>query len=262
MNITLADSETCWEAVDMARYFIELAYKGTHYSGFQVQENANTIQAEIAKAFHTIHRCEVALTGSSRTDAGVHALQNFFHFDFNDPVHPQFVYKANALLPPDIVVKKLIPVKDDAHCRFDATGRDYEYRITSFKDPFTRETALYFPYQPDLALMQKAAAHIKAQTNFFAFAKTNSQVKHFNCSIRHSEWERNGDMLIYKIGGNRFLRGMVRQLTATLLKLGRGRISFDEFAFLFEQEKQKCSFSVPARGLFLCGVNFPENYFP
>jgi tRNA pseudouridine38-40 synthase len=246
----------------MPRYFIELAYKGTHYSGFQVQENANTIQAEIEKAFHTIHRSTIELTGSSRTDAGVHALQNFFHFDYNEPVHPQFVYKANALLPPDIVVKQLIPMHDDAHCRFDATGREYEYRITSFKDPFTRETALYFPYQLDLALMQKAAEHLKAQTNFFAFAKTNSQVKHFNCRIAHSEWDKKGEILIYKIGANRFLRGMVRQVTGTLLKLGRGKISFDEFAFLFEQEKEKCSFSIPARGLFLCRVNFPEKYFP
>src|SRR6476659_9083278 len=131
----------------MPRYFIELAYKGTKYSGFQAQENANTIQAEVEKAFQTIHRQPVGLTGSSRTDAGVHALQNFFHFDYDTTIHPQFIYKMNSLLPKDIAVKNLFHMTQEAHSRFDATSREYLYHIHSFKDPFLQASSLYFPYK-------------------------------------------------------------------------------------------------------------------
>ena len=108
----------------MPRYFLELAYKGTNYNGFQVQANAATVQAEVEKAFQVLQRKPVVMTGSSRTDSGVHALQNYFHFDFGDPLHEQFLYKMNAILPPDIVVKKWFRVRDEAHCRFDALGRE------------------------------------------------------------------------------------------------------------------------------------------
>src|SRR5689334_11687050 len=155
----------------MQRYFLEVAYKGTHYSGFQRQNNANTIQAEIEKAFHTLHRQPVSLTGSSRTDAGVHALQNYFHFDCEIDMHPQFVYKMNAILPPDIVIKQLYKMTAGAHSRFDAINREYEYRIYRIKNPFLQDTAFYYPYKLDMGLMQQAAELIKDQTNFFAFAK-------------------------------------------------------------------------------------------
>lgn len=120
----------------MPRYFLELFYKGENYSGFQVQENAITIQSEVEKAFKTLQRDEVVMTGSSRTDAGVHALQNFFHFDYDREIHPHFIYKINAILPGDIVIKALIPVKPDAHCRFDAVSREYKYYIYRHKNPF------------------------------------------------------------------------------------------------------------------------------
>jgi tRNA pseudouridine38-40 synthase len=262
MIIMPADSETWLEAGNMSRYFIEVSYKGTRYSGFQLQENANTIQAEIQNVFAIVHRKPVSLTGSSRTDAGVHALQNYFHFDFDEEIHPQFLYKANALLPSDIAVKRIIKMRGDAHCRFDAESREYEYRLARFKDPFTRETAFYYPYQLDFGLLEKGAKFITSQESFFAFAKTNSQVKHYNCRITKSCWIYKEDQLIYNIQGNRFLRGMVRLITATLLKLGRGNISFEEFEGLFGQEKEKCRFSVPPTGLFLKAVNYPENYFP
>ncbi|HYH14049.1 MAG TPA: tRNA pseudouridine(38-40) synthase TruA [Flavisolibacter sp.] len=241
----------------MQRYFIEVAYKGTHYSGFQIQENANTIQAEIEKVFHTIHRRPVSLTGSSRTDAGVHALQNFFHFDDELPLHSQFVYKANAILPADIVIKNLIPVKKEAHSRFDATSRAYEYRIIRNKNPFLQETALYYPYNIDIDLLQTTAAIIKKKTNFFAFSKTNTQVKNFICTIYRSEWREEGDLLFYNIEGNRFLRGMVRLLTASQLKVGRGKLTLEAFTKLFEGVG-KCGFSVPSTGLFLEKVKFPD----
>ena len=246
----------------MARYFIEVAYKGTRYSGFQVQQNALTIQSEIEKAFTTIQRQPVSLTGSSRTDAGVHALQNYFHFDVDYELHAQLVYKMNALLPPDIVIKALHQMPVDAHSRFDATSRAYKYRIYQYKNPFLKGLGYYYPYKLNFERMQKGAAIVKEQTNFFAFSKTNTQVKNFNCKIAHSYWEHKGhDVYIYNIEGNRFLRGMVRLLTASLLKIGREQLSLDAFENFFKEET-KCGFSVPADGLFLKAVKYPDNYFP
>lgn len=242
----------------MQRYFLEVAYKGTHYSGFQIQENANTIQAEIEKAFHTIHRRPVSLTGSSRTDAGVHALQNFFHFDEDQPLHPQFLYKVNAILPADIVVKNLYPVKKTAHSRFDATSRSYEYRLNRTKNPFLQETALFYPYNLDINLLHTTADIIKEQTNFFAFSKTNTQVKNFICTIYKSEWIEMDDLLLYRIEGNRFLRGMVRLLTASQLKVARGKLDLTAFRNLFLGQA-KCGFSVPSTGLFLERVKYLDN---
>lgn len=167
----------------MARYFIEVGYKGTNYSGFQVQENAATIQSEVEKAFYTLHRQAVQFTGSSRTDAGVHALQNYFHFDFDQALHPQAVYKLNAILPRDIVIHNIHPVLPDAHSRFDAVSREYTYRIHRFKNPFLNDSSFYFPYQLDIGILQHGASFLKTQQNFLAFSKTNTQVKNFNCIL-------------------------------------------------------------------------------
>ncbi|HVF82228.1 MAG TPA: tRNA pseudouridine synthase A, partial [Flavisolibacter sp.] len=191
----------------MSRYFIEVAYKGTRYSGFQVQENSNTIQAEVEKAFQIFQRLPVQLTGSSRTDAGVHAIQNFFHFDFDDELHAQFIYKMNAILPKDIVVTNIYTMSSEAHCRFDAASREYIYRIQKFKNPFFTATALYYPYKLNIASMQEGAEYLLSQTNFFSFSKTNTQVNNFKCTILKSEWIQNEDELVYKIEANRFLRG-------------------------------------------------------
>lgn len=245
----------------MNRYFIELAYKGTAYSGFQVQENAHTVQSAVEKAFQTLHRKEVGLTGSSRTDAGVHAYQNFFHFDFEETVHPQFIYKMNAILPEDIVVKDIYLMPAEAHSRFDATGREYIYKIHRYKNPFLKDASFFFPYALDMEKMREASAFLARQTNFFSFSKTNTQVKNFNCTIRKCEWKEEGDYLYFTIEANRFLRGMVRLVTATLLKVGRGKFSMEDFEKLFSEDR-KCGFSVPAHGLYLRRVGYPENYFP
>jgi len=245
----------------MSRYFIEVAYKGTNYSGFQVQENANTIQAEIERAFQTIHRTPVQLTGSSRTDTGVHAYQNFFHFDYGGALNPQFIYKMNALLPQDIAVRSLFQMPLSAHSRFDATSREYIYNIHRFKDPFLQATSLYFPYKLDIDLMNQASELLKQQTNFFAFSKTNTQVKNFNCRISKSQWIAGNTTLTYNIEANRFLRGMVRAITATQLKIGRHKLSISEFEKLFTSG-EKAGYSVPAHGLFLAKVHYSKNYFP
>ena len=242
----------------MPRYFLEVAYKGSAYSGFQSQENANTIQAEIEKAFEILQRDKTTMTGSSRTDAGVHAKQNFFHFDFDTELNPHFVYKVNAILPHDIVIKALKPVADDAHCRFDAISREYNYYIYSDKDPFLKENAFFFPYRLDVEKMQQAAAIVKEYTDFTSFSKRNTQVKTFICTVTESDWFFDNNCLVYNVKANRFLRGMVRALTATMLKVGRGKISLDEFRTIIEaKDCTKASFSVPAHGLFLMRVEFP-----
>jgi tRNA pseudouridine38-40 synthase len=243
----------------MARYFIEVAYKGTAYSGFQVQENATTIQSELEKALFTLHRQPIHLTGSSRTDAGVHALQNYFHFDYK-AVHPQAVYKLNAILSPDIAVRNIHLMSEQAHARFDAVSRRYIYKLHRRKNPFLQNLSLFYPYKLDLELLQEGAGYIKSQQNFFAFSKTNTQVKNFNCQISRCEWQVEGEELHFLIEGNRFLRGMVRLITATLLKLGRGVLSQNDLESLFTEQK-KAGYSVPAHGLYLEAVCYPENYF-
>ena len=243
----------------MSRYFLEVSYKGSRYSGFQTQENANTVQAEVEKAFRILQREEVEMTGSSRTDSGVHALQNFFHFDFGSELHPQFVYKINAILPPDIVVEGVKLVSDEAHCRFDALSREYKYFIYRHKDPFLEDRAYYFPYKIDRLKLQQAADILKEYTDFTSFSKRNTQVKTFECSIERSQWIEEGDCLVYNVVANRFLRGMVRALTATMLKVGRGKLSLDEFRTIIEaKDCTRASFAVPAHGLFLVSVTYPE----
>jgi tRNA pseudouridine38-40 synthase len=241
----------------MSRYFLEVSYKGTNYSGFQSQHNANTVQAEVEKAFSVLQREHVVFTGSSRTDAGVHALQNFFHFDFNGEVHPQFRYKMNAILPDDIVIRSIRVVDNEAHCRFDALTREYWYYIYRSKDPFLEDRAFYFPYKLDEAVLTETAGIIKEYNDFTSFSKRKTQVKTFKCRIDESTWTWEDNCLVYKVKANRFLRGMVRGLVGTMLKAGRHKITVAEFRNIIEvKDCTKASFSVPPQGLFLASVQF------
>jgi tRNA pseudouridine38-40 synthase len=241
----------------MPRYFIEVAYKGTNYSGFQKQQNANSVQAEIEKALEIFYRHKFELTGSSRTDAGVHALQNFFHFDF-DIVIGDDSYNLNAILPDDIVVNRIFPVAADAHCRFSATSREYHYHIYQHKNPFLQGRAYYVPYTLDMALLQAAAADIMNYTDFTSFSKRNTQVNNFNCAIVQSEWMQQDDYLVYKVKANRFLRGMVKGLVGTMLLVGKKKINLQEFKNIIESKDcTKADFSVSADGLFLVKVAYP-----
>jgi tRNA pseudouridine38-40 synthase len=241
----------------MLRYFIEVSYKGTSYSGFQVQHNANSVQAEIEKALQVYFKQKFILTGSSRTDAGVHALQNFFHFDTSLKINNE-VYNLNAILPPDIVVRKIFEVNKDAHCRFDAISREYKYYIYQDKDPFLEDRAYYYPYTLNIELLQNAAKEILNHTDFTSFSKRNTQVKSFICEILESEWQQQGNCLVYKVKANRFLRGMVKGLVGTMLQVGREKLSVDEFrSIMAAKDCTKADFSVPSHGLFLCSVEFP-----
>jgi len=244
------------------RYFLEVAYRGTNYSGFQSQKNANTIQAEVEKAFKILLKEEIQLTGSSRTDAGVHALQNYFHFDTNSELSPQLLYNLNAILPGDIAARNLFKVKDEAHCRFDAITREYKYYVYQKKNPFLENNAYYYPYTLDLEIMQKAATIIKEYFDFTSFSKRNTQVKSFNCDIQESHWIVEGECFVLQVKANRFLRGMVRALVATMLKVGRNKTNLDNFrAIIQSQDCTLADFSAPPNGLFLVQVTFSNNYF-
>jgi len=246
----------------MPRYFLELSYKGENYSGFQVQENAVTIQSEVERAFKTLQRDEVEMTGSSRTDAGVHALQNFFHFDVPFTIQPRQAYNINALLPGDIALNGICLVKDDAHCRFDATGREYKYYIYGHKNPFLADRAYFYPYRPDVDKLNEVAALVLGKHDFTSFSKRNTQVHTFFCTIQKSEWVQGGDCLVYNVAGNRFLRGMVRGLVSTMLKVSRKDDYINAFnTILAGKDCNKADFAVPGHGLFLVKVGYPEGYF-
>ncbi len=239
------------------RYFLEVAYKGTRYKGFQIQRNALTIQGEIEKAFKVLFKRAVELTGSSRTDAGVHARQNFFHFDWPGTFEQKWIYNLNAILPGDISINSINGKTEDAHCRFDALSRTYHYRVYQYKNPFLTDRSYFYPYSLDIALLNTAAAILKEYTDFTSFSKKNTQVKTFNCTILKSEWIIKDDQLIYIVSANRFLRGMVRALAATMLKVGRGTISLDIFRNIIESKD--CSntyFDAPAHGLTLMEVRY------
>lgn len=244
----------------MSRYFIEVSYKGTLYAGFQSQQNAIAIQDEVEKAMAVYFRMSCQLTGSSRTDAGVHALQNFFHVDFELPEEPDWqkvAYHLNAILPADIVVKRIYPVEATSHCRFDARYRTYEYTIYSSKDPFMQDRAFYYPYELDIDLMNQAAGIVRENTDFESFSKRNSQVFTYRCTIFESDWVRSGNTLVYRVSGNRFLRGMVRGLVGTMLKVGRKKITINDFAGIIATHNPSLvDFSVPPQGLMLMEVAY------
>ena len=173
----------------MPRYFLEVAYRGTHYSGFQIQDNASSIQQEVEKALEIVFRQPFTLTGSSRTDSGVHALQNYFHFDYEGLIDKRVLYNINAILPPDIVMKDIRPVAPDAHCRFDALSREYRYYIYRTKNPFLADRAWFFPYTLDRDKLAAAGALILQHEDFTSFAKRNTQAKTRFCKVLDSGWQ-------------------------------------------------------------------------
>ncbi len=248
----------------MQRYFVEVFYKGTNYSGFQIQQNANSIQAEIEMVLQIFFKNVFQLTCSSRTDAGVHALSNFFHFDsessivsFDEDALKKAVYNLNAMLPDDIVIKQIFKVAANAHSRFDATSREYNYYIYQDKNPFSADRSFFYPYTLDLNLLQQAADLLLQYEDFTTFSKKNTQVKSFICQIKQSNWRSGQDSIVYHVEGNRFLRGMVRGLVGTMLRVGTGRICTDEFKQIIEgKDNTKADFSVPPQGLFLIKVNY------
>lgn len=246
----------------MPRYFLEVAYLGTNYSGFQVQQNANTIQAEVERALKIFYKNNFELTGSSRTDAGVHALQNFFHFDSDLNINHADLYNLNAILNHDIVIKNVCVVQPGAHCRFDATSRTYNYYIHRTKNPFLYSTSYYYPFTVDINLLHQYASVITKYKDFTAFSKRNTQVKHFICNIQHSCWKIESDTWKYEISADRFLRGMVKALVGTMLHLGKRNADCAALEKIIElKDCRNADFSPPSHGLFLKQINFKPVFF-
>lgn len=244
------------------RYFLEVSYLGKNYAGFQVQQNAVTVQQRIEEALLTLTKVPLSLTGSSRTDAGVHARQNFFHFDTELTLGQKQVYSLNAILPSDISAISLQKVHPNAHCRFDAQSRLYKYYLYQTKNPFFYERGWFYPYPINLEVLNSVAGLVLGTHDFTSFSKRNTQVKTMFCTLLQSKWERQGDLWIYTVEGNRFLRGMVRGLVATMLQVGRGKINKDLFKQIMEAGNcAMADFSAPGHGLVLEKVVFAEGYF-
>lgn len=242
------------------RYFAELSYKGTAYCGWQRQPNARSVQQTIEEALSTILRESVEVVGAGRTDTGVHAAFYVLHFDTSKAIdNPEsFVYHLNALLPEDVAFSRIYPVADDAHARFDATQREYRYYIHTRKDPFTRATSWQLTTPLDVETMNRAAQTLLATEDFTTFAKLGSNNTNNICHIYRAEWvEIECGMLVFIFRANRFLRNMVRAVVGTLVDVGRGKITPEEFAeIVASRDLSRSSSSAPATGLFLTDVKY------
>lgn len=243
------------------RYFSELAYQGTSYNGWQKQPNAPSVQETVEKAFSTILRTELEVTGCGRTDTGVHASQYFLHFDFDGEFPDGFISRINKFLPSDIAIRRFFKVKPEAHARFDAVRRSYEYHLVLEKNPFEIDTAWHFPFfeNLDLEKLHEAATLLLEYDEFAPFCKTNNDAKTNICALSRSEWvlDKNNRRMVYHITSNRFLRGMVRLIAGMCLNAGLGKISIAEVRKALDtQELLKNSLSVPPHGLFLSEVKY------
>lgn len=238
------------------RYFIELSYKGTNYHGWQIQPDASSVQEEITKALATILQEKILLVGAGRTDAGVHASQMFAHVDTVKKLTDDYVHKLNAILPNDIVIKSIKEVSDETHARFDAVSRTYEYRILLGRDPFLLETTWQL-HQKNLQIekMNEAANLLFEYEDFESFSKVKTDVNTFNCTIMKAVWTLEDKHLIFHIKANRFLRNMVRAIVGTLIEVGLGKKTVEDFRKIIESKKRsEAGLSVPAKGLFLTEV--------
>ena len=238
------------------RYFIELSYKGTNYHGWQIQPDASSVQEEITKALATILQEKILLVGAGRTDAGVHASQMFAHVDTVKKLTDDYVHKLNAILPNDIVIKSIKEVSGETHARFDAVSRTYEYKILLGRDPFLLETTWQL-HQKNLQIekMNEAANLLFKYEDFESFSKVKTDVNTFNCTIMKAVWTLEDKHLIFHIKANRFLRNMVRAVVGTLLEVGLGKKTVEDFRKIIESKKRsEAGLSVPAKGLFLTEV--------
>ncbi len=246
------------------RYFIELSYQGKHYHGWQIQANEISVQETIEKALSLLLKERIAVIGCGRTDSGVHARQFFLHFDVEKQIDKEKLkYKLNSFLPEDIAIFQLLRVSDKAHARFNAISRSYQYRISLEKNVFENDLSLRM-CQIDLNIekMNEASAFLMQYTDFKCFSRSKTDVKTYDCNISEAYWTLNGKHLDFFITSNRFLRNMVRAIVGTLLEVGKGRMTLNEFKNVIEsRDRIKAGASVKAKGLYLTRVIYPESIF-
>lgn len=247
----------------MKRFFIQLSYNGSHYHGWQIQPNAITIQEELNKALSTILNTPINVIGCGRTDTGVHASDFYAHFDYDKEQvlnMDKLVFRLNRFLPYDIAIKRIFEVDAEAHTRFDAISRTYNYFITLEKNPFRRESHWQIPYDLDIDKMNDAASVLFDYEDFTSFSKLHTDVKTNNCSILFAQWKATADELIFTITANRFLRNMVRAIVGTLVEVGRGKITISDFRKIIESKnRSNAGSSVPGKGLFLAKIEYPQS---
>jgi tRNA pseudouridine38-40 synthase len=245
------------------RYFIRFSYFGKAYHGWQRQPNALSVQQVMETAISTLMRNPVALVAAGRTDAGVHARDMAAHADLDGEVDTDdLAYRLNALLPDDIAVREILQVQPEAHARFDATERTYEYWVVQQKNPFYADTAYYINLPLELDSMNVAALAMKEFTDFQCFSRSKTDVKTYHCDIRMVEWNRVEDRLVFTISADRFLRNMVRAIVGTLLEVGLGKSGVEDVKGIIKsRDRSRAGVSVPAKGLYLTRVCYPENLF-
>ena len=245
------------------RLLFEIAYNGTNYNGWQTQHQGTSIQAVVEDAMSKMLREKIEITGSGRTDAGVHCEQQFFHADVQGTFEAEnFLQKLNSFLPRDITVPSVRAITNEAHARYDAIERTYHYRITRVKNPFLIGLALHYFKSVDVQAMNEAAALMIGEQDFECFSKVKTNVKHFLCDVKKASWEENGDRLEFTIIANRFLRGMVRAVVGTLLDVGTGKITREEFEKIIRsQDRRKAGANVPPYGLYLSRVKYPDSIY-
>lgn len=244
------------------RYFIELAYNGTRFNGWQIQPNATSVQGNLEKALSTKCREKISILGAGRTDTGVHARFMVAHFEseLDQLDHPDFAYKLNSFLNRDISIFRIYKVKSGAHARFDALSRTYHYYITGRKDPFSQETAWFFRHPLNVTKMNEACAVLFDFIDFTSFSKLHTDVKTNNCKIYEAIWTEKGDQLIFTIKADRFLRNMVRAIVGTMVEVGQGKISVEDFRAIIEKkDRGSAGISVPPQGLFLTEIEYPKS---
>ncbi|MDR0420127.1 MAG: tRNA pseudouridine(38-40) synthase TruA [Prevotellaceae bacterium] len=246
----------------MARYFLQLSYDGSDFHGWQIQHNANTVQATLDNALTVCFCQKIETTGAGRTDTGVHASFFVAHFDCSDENLEQnqslYLYRLNSILPKSIAVKKIKKVHDDANARFDAVSRTYCYYMHRDKNPFNILYSALLTGNVDIDLMNKAANKLFDYTDFTSFSKLHTDVKTNNCIITEAVWREENDKLIFTVTANRFLRNMVRSIVGTLLDVGKKRITVDDFCKIIEMKNRCCAGkSVAAKGLFLTDIKYP-----
>lgn len=245
------------------RYFFEIAYKGTNYKGWQTQHNAITVQEVVEDALSKLTGSKIEIIGSGRTDTGVHCEQQFFHADIEKQIIPQdFQHRMNVLLPKDISIQSIRNVKAEASARFDAFSRTYQYRITLTKNPLLEGLALHYFKSTHMPTMNQAAALLMGEHDFRCFSKVKTNVNHFLCAISKAEWKQKNDRLEFTITANRFLRGMVRAIVGTLLDVGTGKITVNDFQnVMTSKDRKQAGQNVPPEGLYLTKVKYPASVF-
>ncbi|MEL7001697.1 MAG: tRNA pseudouridine(38-40) synthase TruA [Bacteroidota bacterium] len=245
------------------RYFFEIAYKGSGFHGWQRQQNANSVQQEVEVALSTMLRQTVSITGSGRTDTGVHCEQQFFHVDFKNTIDENNLkYKLNSFLTPGIAIKSIRQVKDSAHARFDAISRTYQYRIARYKNPFLTGLTYYYSKPLDLNQMNEASEILLGQQDFECFSKVKTEVNNFVCTINSAKWVENESLIVFEITANRFLRGMVRAIVGTLLLVGSNKLETGSLKNIIAgKNRREAGSAAPAEGLFLTTVKYPENIY-